>query len=47
MAWFYKNLNQYAQRKLSTQAANFCASASLTWGFAGIGTTPQTPAPPF
>lgn len=32
--------------KLSTQAASFWASASLTWLFAGMGTGPQTPLPP-
>jgi hypothetical protein len=31
----------------STQAASFFASASLTWLFAGIGTGPHTPEPPF
>src|SRR2546427_2679904 len=31
----------------STQAASFLASASLTWGLAGMGTGPQTPLPPF
>ena len=31
----------------STQVASALASASLTWLLAGIGTGPQTPAPPF
>src|SRR5205085_7226256 len=31
----------------STQAASFLASASFTCAFAGIGTGPHTPEPPF
>ena len=31
---------------LRTQMANFLASASLTWGLAGMGTAPHTPEPP-
>ena len=32
---------------VKTQAANFLASASLTCVFAGMGTGPHAPAPPF